>query len=92
MLWHKRENTIVNIILFNWKNTVVNFCWHESTCEKVDVGVPQGLFVRPLLFLLHINDLHNNISLKVLILEYDNLLGYMKIEIKEKYLRATLNK
>ena len=51
----------------------VNFCGYESKCEKI-VGVPQGSVLGPLLFLIHINDLQNNTSLKVLNFADDTLL------------------
>ena len=40
----------------------VNFYGYESTHEKIDVGLVLG----PLLFLIHINEIQNNTSLKVL--------------------------
>ena len=44
----------------------VNFYGYESTHEKIDRGVPQDLVLGPLLFLIHINVIQNNTSLKVL--------------------------
>ena len=52
----------------------VSFGGYESTCEKCEVGVPQGSVLGPLLFLIHINDLQNNTSLRVLNFADDTLL------------------
>ena len=52
----------------------VSFSEYQSNCEKIDVGVPQSSVLGPLFFLIHINDLQNNVSLKVLNLTDDTLL------------------
>ena len=52
----------------------VSFGGYESICEKCEVGVPQGSVLGPLLFLIHINDLQNNTSLRVLNFADDTLL------------------
>ena len=47
---------------------------YKSNCGKIDVGLPQGSVLVPLLFLIHINDLHNNTSSTVLNFADDTLL------------------
>ena len=64
----------------------VNFSGYESTCEKIDVGVPQGSVLGPLLFLVHINDLQNNTNLKILNFADDTLL-YRTFEKKNLFTR-----
>ena len=61
----------------------------EATWEKVEVGVPQSSVLWPLLFLIHINDLHNNTSLNVLNFADDTLL--YKTYTKDTYLNDSKN-
>ena len=42
--------------------------------KKIEVGVPQGSILGPLLFIIHLNDLQNNTSLSVLNFADDTLL------------------
>ena len=67
----------------------VSFCGYESTREKIDVGVPQGSVLGPLLFLIHINDLQNNTNLKVINFADDTLL--YKTFNKNTYLQDSDN-
>ena len=63
----------------------VSFGRYEPTCEKIEVGVPQG----SLLFLININDLQINTSLSVLNFAYDTLL--YKTLPKNTYLNNSKN-
>ena len=52
----------------------VDFAGYVSTCESIEVGVPQGSVLGPLLFLIYINNLQNRTTLKVLNFADDTLL------------------
>ena len=52
----------------------VSFGGYQSTCKNIEVGVPQGSVLGPLLFLILINDLQNNTSLGVLNFADDTML------------------
>ena len=67
----------------------VSFGGYESTCKKIEVGVPQGSVLGPLLFLIHINDLQNNTSLRVLNFADDTML--YKTFTKTTYLNDSQN-
>ena len=67
----------------------VSFGGYESTCEKIEVGVPQGSVLGPLLFVIHINDLQNNTSLRVLNFADDTML--YKTFTKTTYLNDSKN-
>lgn len=57
-----------------WRKQFVKLAWYESTCKINDVGVPQGLVLGLLLFLILINDLENSTYLRVLSFADDTLL------------------
>ena len=43
----------------------VDFAGYVSTCDIIEVGVPHGSVLGPLLVLIYINNLQNNTTLKV---------------------------
>ncbi len=51
-----------------------------SSWTHVDSGVPQGIFLKPLLYLLHINDLPKLVSLQVRLFTDDYLI-YKAIQL-----------
>ena len=60
--------------LLSEKKEFIDFVGYLSTCKSIDIGVPQGSVLGPLLFLVYINNLQNNITIKVLIFSDDTLL------------------
>ena len=44
----------------------ISFGVYVSTCENIDVRVPQGSACNPCFFVIHKNDLQKNTNLKVL--------------------------
>ena len=52
----------------------VDFAGHTSTCESIKAGVPQGSVLGPLFFLVYINNLQNNTTLKIINFADDTLL------------------
>ena len=63
----------------------VDFAGYTSTCEKLETGVPQVLVLGPLFFLMCINNLQNNTTLKVINFVDDTLLytTFKKTHIKK---------
>ena len=56
----------IHLLIINYvdgRKQLVSFGGYESTCEKIEVWVPQGSVIGPLIFLIHINDLQNHTSL-----------------------------
>ena len=67
----QRESTWLRSYLFNRKQ----FCWVNgisSKLEKIDVGVPQGSCLGPLLFLIYINDLPHAVQNSVVSMYADD--------------------
>ncbi len=66
---------------------------HSDLCS-IDVGVPQGSVLGPLLFLIHINDLKNATDLKVLNFADDTLLyfNFSDKNFAQQYLNSELEK
>ena len=52
----------------------VNFAGYTSTCESIEAGLPQGFVLGPLLFLVYINKLQNNTTIKFINFADDTLL------------------
>ena len=67
-------NTWLRSYLFN-RTQYTSFNGINSNCTKINCGVPQGSILGPLLFLLYINDLGDNLnSLKTILYADDSTL------------------
>ena len=66
------------------RKNFVSFGGYEITCEKIEIWVPQGSVLGPLLFLIQKSDLQNNTSLNVLNFKDDAML--YKTFTKDTYL------
>ena len=60
------------------QNTVVNECTSEN--KSVLAGVPQGTVLRPILFLVYINDIVDNISCNIRLFADDTSL-YITLDV-----------
>ena len=84
------------LLLRSYLNNRKQYVYNDnvsSNLEDVEVGVPQGSVLGPLLFLLHINDLQNATKLKVLNFADDTLL-YTTLNTGknvDKYINDELN-